>query len=1211
MASSITAAEAFKYLNADGSKRPIKPSEVLTWATYVELAQQAAVVSVEYYELRADRPTADGMQGYAIVVGEAVAGNNGLYKDEGTWVRLGDSPGVPGPQGLPGDAATVDASSIRTAIIGQPALLSPADDDVMTIVDTSAGNLKTLTPLVFWSNYLKGKSDAEYVRRVNLLGNFGSDVMATTAPPLAGGDHVVIADSDDGNNIKRISVNNLTSYVIADIASADLGPVLYGTTNVTGLAPNDAIPLNDESASFALRHTTVGSLTTYFDSVFGWAVSVSGATSNSSLADADLIGTLDASATYGIKKSTLGDLDAWAKAKNDTRYLQLTGFTSNFAALIDAAPAMTTFEDADRLIAIDDSAGDLTRQITWGNFTVNITSTVWSDLGAKIAAGTAKVTPLGADSIALSDSAAADATKQLTLSNLDAWLTSINDTRYARLGSFTTQFATMVDAAPAITVIDDLDRLVVIDESAGPLARKITWASLKTGINAALWTAFGGLIAAGTNKASPDGTDTIALSDSAASGATKKMSFNNLTTWIKSWGDTYFRRTSVDVDPSDVTGLTAIINKVNNIEPNAQPTHAQDVADAIVSADFLVDDVADVDNFAMVDIDAVTNPLKKVAPGKIYDYVINRIKAAVLNTGLADADEILSLDTSAGSAPRRSSLGDLWTWITGKGDSRYVQLSGSSSQFEANFQNFTTVTDLANGDYINILDASASQGVRKLTFNTVWSWLSARFSGLPGNDSAGNIDEADYMVMLDTSNSGAITRIPLSKVWDWIGTKPEIAGTVSKLADIELNADVTDAANVGAAINGATANASLADADAIGALDASASNVLKKSLLSDVWVWIRGKFTGLATITDIGQADRITIIDASNFHSHANITMEGLEDWIYQRFSVLGGPDAGVASTDYMVMLDSSQSNAGVRVQASTFWAFIRDQADSRYVQIADAVSRLQTSLRGLTILDSVGDNDEVPVLDASAGRPIMSFRIGTLWTWFSGKLSGLGGLVGGMSTNDYFLVLDGDDGNAPKRIPVGSVNTYNQGLNDARYRKLDEGVPNEAWSSLPGLEPKMFTGALTGGLPSARAGVGGVIVNTALGKGVRLTGNSLLCQRYYFPVAYGQVYMVKASVIRSVNGTDPAGDAIVLGVAWYDKDLTLLTTNSKTEADIVEPMVADGLQILKTAVNGAAGGAVAIIPPPGAIYGSAYVENNGATPASDVFSITVDPVHQ
>lgn len=97
----------------------------------------------------------------------------------------------------------------------------------------------------------------------------------------------------------------------------------------------------------------------------------------------------------------------------------------------------------------------------------------WSDLGLITYGYMSKSTPVDADSVLLSDSASANAPRKLTFANLKLALTTFFDTLYA-------------------------------------------------------FVVWGGLIAGGTSKATPVDADALAIADSAASNATKKLTWGNL-----------------------------------------------------------------------------------------------------------------------------------------------------------------------------------------------------------------------------------------------------------------------------------------------------------------------------------------------------------------------------------------------------------------------------------------------------------------------------------------------------------------------------------------------------------------------------------------------------------------------------------------------------------------------------------------------------------
>jgi hypothetical protein len=81
----------------------------------------------------------------------------------------------------------------------------------------------------------------------------------------------------------------------------------------------------------------------------------------------------------------------------------------------------------------------------------------------------------------------------------------------------------------------DADEVPIWYSMAGTLA-KVTWLTIKN----SLWTALGALIAGGSAKTTPIDADTIALSDSADSNATKKLSWSNIKATLKTYFDTLY-----------------------------------------------------------------------------------------------------------------------------------------------------------------------------------------------------------------------------------------------------------------------------------------------------------------------------------------------------------------------------------------------------------------------------------------------------------------------------------------------------------------------------------------------------------------------------------------------------------------------------------------------------------------------------------------------
>ena len=114
---------------------------------------------------------------------------------------------------------------------------------------------------------------------------------------------------------------------------------------------------------------------------------------------------------------------------------------------------------------------------------------------------------------------------------------------------------TQTVAASAVTTIADAN-LVAITETTGPTLKKITWANFK----ATIWAA----IASITGKTTPVGADTLVLSDSAAAGVGKSLTFTNLwATTLAAFGPLVASLTAKST-PVDADGVMIVDSAASN-----------------------------------------------------------------------------------------------------------------------------------------------------------------------------------------------------------------------------------------------------------------------------------------------------------------------------------------------------------------------------------------------------------------------------------------------------------------------------------------------------------------------------------------------------------------------------------------------------------------------------------------------------------------------
>lgn len=99
-----------------------------------------------------------------------------------------------------------------------------------------------------------------------------------------------------------------------------------------------------------------------------------------------------------------------------------------------------------------------------------------------------------------------------------------------------TTVGTLISGAANKATPVDADILGLSDSAASGVLKGLTWANLKAGV----FAAWGALINAGTGKTTPVDADAFAMMDSAASNATKKLTWANLKATLKTYFDTLY-----------------------------------------------------------------------------------------------------------------------------------------------------------------------------------------------------------------------------------------------------------------------------------------------------------------------------------------------------------------------------------------------------------------------------------------------------------------------------------------------------------------------------------------------------------------------------------------------------------------------------------------------------------------------------------------------
>jgi hypothetical protein len=177
----------------------------------------------------------------------------------------------------------------------------------------------------------------------------------------------------------------------------------------------------------------------------------------------------------------------------------------------------------------------------------------------------------------------------------------------------------------------------------------------------------------------------------------------------------------------------------------------------------------------------------------------------------------------------------------------------------------------------------------------------------------------------------------------------------------------------------------------------------------------------------------------------------------------------------------------------------------------------------------------------------------------------------------------------------------------DERLDDLEVGSGNSVRHQIthrPGDVPSLFTLALTGGdedslTPWTDVGVGGQ------GKTAAITGAGIIAQRGYFAAEAARPMRVRFAVKRVGATTDPAGQAVRLGVAWYDASRVYVSSSTfqTLDAELVT-----GTRIAEEFTLARESGYDVTVPA-GAWYGRAYAQQFSGEAITQFEVIDVEPI--
>lgn len=203
----------------------------------------------------------------------------------------------------------------------------------------------------------------------------------------------------------------------------------------------------------------------------------------------------------------------------------------------------------------------------------------------------AKVIPISNDGLLLRDSEDSLTIKRVTVYNF----------MVEYLNRF---YASMLAAGKSTLVSGDI--FGIFDSEASSAPKRLSFGVLR----GTLWTDFGLMISLGLAKTTPVDADAIALSDSAALNATKKVTWANVKVALKAYFDTVYQPLSTVLTNTTASFTTILKDKLDGIEALADVTDAANVGTSIHGVAGKTTP-ADADTLPLID-SAASNILKKL-----------------------------------------------------------------------------------------------------------------------------------------------------------------------------------------------------------------------------------------------------------------------------------------------------------------------------------------------------------------------------------------------------------------------------------------------------------------------------------------------------------------------------------------------------------------------------------------------------------------------
>lgn len=290
----------------------------------------------------------------------------------------------------------------------------------------------------------------------------------------------------------------------------------------------------------------------------------------------------------------------------------------------------------------------------------------------------------------------------------------------------------------------------------------------------------------------------------------------------------------IDSDP-----MRALLGDQEEVEVRLQITWGEYETDTFGEAEPL----------AVIVVNSYARPDGDAAPDPTSDAGWNRLKAAFpVGDSVSHDEEAREIIISPGGSPAwddvtgKPTFGTAALVDTGTTANKVVKLDGTGKLPAVDGSQLTNLPAGGVSDHGALTGLSDDDHTQYHT--------DAR--GDARYDAIGAATAAQAAAVQRANHTGTQTA---DTITDGTTNKVYSATEQTKLAGIEAAADVTDAANVGAALHGATAKTTPVDADTLPLVDSEASNVLKKLTFLNLWLYIKAKADALYSTFSGAYAD--------------------------------------------------------------------------------------------------------------------------------------------------------------------------------------------------------------------------------------------------------------------------------------------------------------------------------------------------------------------